>query len=280
MPLPSADLVLDLAVLVTFACWVYIVRQARRLRRTVPGLAYVEPVPPADGWPLVSVLVPARNEAAQIRACITSLLAQSYPQLEVLAIDDRSTDGTGEILDDLARRDDRLRVRHLTGVPDGWMGKNHANHAGAGDARGRWLLFTDADVHFAPHALRRAIALAEACDLDHLVVTPTLLTRGLAERAFVGVFALAMQLYCRIWELERPRTSGYIGVGQFNLIRRDAYRRIGGHTTVAMETLDDVRIGLVLRRSGFRQGCAVARWRTARSRSAGSRVSSPRWADC
>jgi cellulose synthase/poly-beta-1,6-N-acetylglucosamine synthase-like glycosyltransferase len=118
------------------------------------------PLPPAPPGPLpsVTVVVPCRDEARGLARAVTSLLAQDLPELQVVAVDDRSTDGTGEILARLAAADPRLEVVSVAALPDGWLGKNHACHAGARRARGEWLLFTDADVVHAPDAVRRALA--------------------------------------------------------------------------------------------------------------------------
>jgi hypothetical protein len=222
--------------------------------RRVDRLARVAPEAPPGGWPALAVVVPARDEARGVEAAVRSLLAQDYPGLAVVAVDDRSTDGTGAILDRLAAGSPRLRVVHVAGLPPGWLGKNHACARGAEAATGRWLLFTDGDVVFAPGALRRAVAYAESRDLGHLVALPRLVAPGLLERAFVAAFAAFANAAFRTWELRRPGTAGFIGVGAFNLVRVDAYRRAGGHERLRLEAVDDVKLGLVLRRSGARQG--------------------------
>ena len=136
------------------------------------------PRPPGRPWPAVSVIVAARDEAAGIEAAMGSLLALDYPALEVIAVDDRSGDATGAILDRLAAHDRRLRVLHVRELPPGWLGKNHAVALGAREARGELLLFTDADVEFAPAALRSAVSILEAEELDHLALGPGLRLPG------------------------------------------------------------------------------------------------------
>jgi glycosyltransferase involved in cell wall biosynthesis len=210
--------------------------------------------PPGDGWPRVTAVVPCRDEAGNVEAAVRSLLAQDYPDLEAVAVDDRSTDGTGGILDRLAEGEPRLAVVHLGDLPPGWLGKNHACHVGAQRASGRLILFADGDVVFAPGALRRAVAYAERHRLGHLVALPRLVAHGFGERTFVTGFAAIACYVFRVWELRLPRTGGFIGIGAFNLLRRDDYLRVGGHRRLALEVVDDAKLGLVLRRSGVRQG--------------------------
>src|SRR6185503_9934014 len=138
------------------------------------GLTALVDVPPWQGphFPKISIVVAARDEAKSIERAARSLLALDWPDLEIVLVDDRSTDGTGAILDRLAREDRRLRVVHVTTLPPGWLGKNHALQLGADAAQGGWLLFTDGDVLFHPDTLRQAVAYANARQLDHLTVGP------------------------------------------------------------------------------------------------------------
>jgi hypothetical protein len=145
-------------------------------------------------------------------------------------------------------------VEHVRALPEGWLGKNHAMAQGALRATGDWLLFADADVHFAPDALRRAVPFALRHGLGHLVAFPHFVAPGLLERAFVSAFGLFAVGGFRVWGLHRPGTSGFVGVGGFNLVRRSDYERVDGHRRLAMEVVDDVKLGLVLRRSGTPQG--------------------------
>ncbi len=231
--------------------------------------------PPPGGWPRVTVVVPCRDEAANVEAAVRSLLSQDYPDLEVVAVDDRSTDGTGGILDRLAEGEPRLAVVHLGELPPGWLGKNHACHVGAARASGRFVLFADGDVVFAQGALRRAVAYAEQHRLGHLVALPRLVAHGFGERVFVTGFAAIASYVFRVWELRLPRTGGFIGVGAFNLLRRDDYLRVGGHRRLALEVVDDAKLGLVVRRSGVRQGAVDSgglvqvRWQAGLVRSVG-----------
>lgn len=229
-------------------------RQLYLFRRRFPTLREWDGPVPAD-WPLVSVIVPCRNEATGVSKAMSSLLGQDYPNLEIVAVNDRSEDGTGLVLDSLSAQDRRLTVLHIDRLPCGWLGKNNATQRGARCARGSWLLFTDGDVVFEPDALRRSVAFAEAHGLGHFVALPRFIADSFLERAFVSTFALALALKLNPAALCLPRTFAYVGVGAFGLVRREAYEKIGGHERLAFEVADDLKLGLLLRRSGVPQGC-------------------------
>lgn len=201
--------------------------------------------------PRLSVLVPACNEGATVERAMCSLLALDYPDLEIIAVDDRSTDETGEILDRLARQNSRLRVRHITQLPTGWLGKNHALQIAGEEATGDWLLFTDADVVFTPHALRLAVAYACRSKVDHLVMTPRCETYGFWERLFVSYFGLMFSFRVRPWEVADPNKPAYVGLGAFNLVRACSYRKFGGHKALPMDVSDDTKLGKVIKQNGF-----------------------------
>ena len=209
-------------------------------------------------WPRVSVIVPCRNEAAGVVAAVSSLLAQDYPDLEIVAVNDRSEDATGALLDGMARQDARLTVLDIRTLPEGWLGKIHAVHEGARRATGEWLLFTDGDVVFAPDALKRSVAFATAHGLGHFVALPTFIADGFLERAFLATFALTLSAKLDPSRLSVPKSRAFVGVGAFGLVQRDAYARIGGHERLAFEVADDLKLGLLLRRHGVAQGCLDA----------------------
>jgi glycosyltransferase involved in cell wall biosynthesis len=213
-------------------------------------------LPDGMPWPRLSVVVACRNEQTAIRQAMASVLAQDYPFLEVVAVDDRSEDATGSILRELAARHPTLRVARVDVLPPGWLGKTNALHRGAAQATGDWILFTDADVVFAPGALRRAVAWATRDGLGHVVALPHFIAPGLLERSFVSLFGLFFLLHLRVDELRRRGSQAHVGIGAFNLVRRESYEAIGGHERLRFEVADDVKLGLVLRRSGVRQGCA------------------------
>jgi len=209
--------------------------------------------------PLVSMVVPARNEERNVEAAARSLLAQKYPALEIIAVEDRSTDRTGPILDALSSGDARLRVVHITELPPGWLGKNHALALGAAAARGEWLLFADADIIMAPDAVSRAVAYAERRGVDHLTILPDTLMPGLLLKGFVCVGIVIFGMALRPWKARDPRSRSFVGVGAFNLVRAGAYARAGGHEPIRLRPDDDIKLGKILKRSGARQDALAGR---------------------
>ncbi len=203
--------------------------------------------------PKLSIIVAACNEATTVEQGMRSLLQINYSSLEIIAVNDRSTDTTGEILEKLASEDSRLKVIHINKLPDGWLGKNHALQTAAEIATGEWILFTDADVIFAPSALRKAVAFAVKRKFDHLVVTPSCDTRSFWEKLFVSYFGLMFCFRVRLWDIQKPsKPDSYVGIGAFNLVRSEAYRKFGGHRALPMEVADDVKLGKVIKQNGFR----------------------------
>jgi cellulose synthase/poly-beta-1,6-N-acetylglucosamine synthase-like glycosyltransferase len=209
-------------------------------------------------WPRVSLVIPARNEERNIREALGSVLQLDYPRLEILAVDDRSTDGTGAILDDFAAEDPRLRVEHIQELPPGWLGKNHALHRAAAQASGDFLLFTDADVVMDDDVLRRAVAHMEREQLDHLALAPYVEMPGLLLQSFAITFTVFLSAYFRPWKARDPKSSAYIGIGAFNLIRTRVYRELRGHELIAMRPDDDMMLGRIIKRHGYRQDFADA----------------------
>lgn len=226
-----------------------------RGRRAIPRLSAAPPAPvPAPAWPRLSIVVPARNEAAGIRAAVESMLGQDYPDLELVLIDDRSDDGTGRIMAALAaEHPGRVRVLTVRELPPGWLGKNHALWLGTRGASGDWLLFADGDIVFDPGCCRRAVAYAEARGIDHLTLFPDYGPRGYWLRAFVAFFLYAFVASRRAYLASDPRSKVGAGVGAFNLIRRGAYEAIGTHRAIALRPDDDVRLGESVKAAGLRQ---------------------------
>lgn len=220
----------------------------------------------------ITVIVPARNEAATIQATLRSLASSRAVRLQIIAVNDRSTDKTGELMKDvaaeLAAKESlhTLEVLHVNELPTGWLGKPHAMALAAKRASSQWLLFTDGDVVFHPDALMIALHEAEIRGADHLVLPPTVILKSAGERAMLATMNALSQWMIRLWKVSDTRAKDYIGVGAFNMIRREAYEAVGGFEVLRMEVLDDLRLGWVLKRAGYRQvvilgeGLVQIRW--------------------
>jgi glycosyltransferase involved in cell wall biosynthesis len=213
------------------------------------------PVAPL-GNPRVSIIVPARNEEDTVEQSLGTLLNLDYSNYEIIAVNDRSTDQTGEILERVAASPasrERLRILHHSELPEGWMGKTHAMWTAANQASGEWLLFTDADVLFQPDSLRRALAYAESERADHVVLFPRMIMKSAGERMMIAFFQTMFVFGHRPWKVADPKTGDHMGVGAFNLVRRSAYEAVGTYAALRMEVLDDMKLGKVVKNAGFAQ---------------------------
>lgn len=196
-------------------------------------------------YPSLSVIVPARNEEESIRQAICQLLEQDYPNFEVIVINDRSTDHTGDILNELKDIYPQLKVISITDLPPNWLGKNHAVYQGAKQAAGDWLLFTDADVMFSPNSLKRTVRYALENNLDHLTISPNVISRGFFFSGLISLFMFAITFLFM--------TSKSAGLGAFNLIKKSTYEEIGGYNAIAMNPIDDFALGKLVVKKGYNQ---------------------------
>ncbi|MDE3171172.1 MAG: glycosyltransferase, partial [Acidobacteriota bacterium] len=230
------------------------------LARGVPTIASIDDVPPIakERCPSVSILFAARDEAEQLPHALATLLSLDYPRYEVIAADDRSADATGAILSEAARRDSRLKPVRIDFLPAGWLGKPHALQKAYEHSKGEWLVFTDADVHFAPDLLQRTIALAEANGLEHITLLGRAKMFTLGEKIAMTFFGVAILAGTRPWSAHDARSQGYSGVGAFQMVRRSAYERMGTHRRLAMEVIDDMKLGKLAKEAGVRSGAAKA----------------------
>lgn len=209
-----------------------------------------------NGNPRVSIIVPARNEEDHIGPALTTLLKLDYDNYEVLAVNDRSTDRTGELMDRIASTPEakgRLKVIHVAELPPGWLGKAHAMWSAANQASGDWLLFTDADVHFRPDVLTRALAYAESERADHVVLFPRMIMRSPGERMMIAFFQTLFVFGHRPWKVADPKSKDHMGVGAFNLIRRQVYDAIGTYQALRFEVVDDMKLGKIVKTAGYAQ---------------------------
>ena len=212
----------------------------------------------AGGLPRISILFSALDEAEKLPVALKTFLAQDYPDYEVIAVDDRSEDATGKILDAAARENPRLKVVHITSLPAGWLGKPHGLQKAFEHSTGEWLVLTDADVRFEPDVLRAAMSLAEQKHWDHLTLLSHAEMFTVGEKIAMTFFGMAFMMGLRPWAASNPNSSAYVGVGAFQLIRRSAYEKMGTHRRLAMEVIDDVKVGKLVKAAGLRSGVAKA----------------------
>jgi len=205
-----------------------------------------------SAWPRISVIMPARNEADTLEAALRKRCESEYPDLELIVVNDRSTDKTGEIAERIAATDPRVHVVHIESLPEGWIGKIYAMHVGAQHARGEWLLFSDADVYVKPGTLKRVIAVCEEKRIDHMAVMPDLCPTRFLVDVTLSVFMRQICALGRPWKAEDPKSNDAVGAGAFNLVRRTAYDAIQGFESLRLTVADDVALGRVLKQSGAR----------------------------
>ncbi len=218
-----------------------------RLRRPLVSLP--------DDLPRVTVLIPAKDEGERVRICLQSVLAQDYPNFSIVTIDDRSTDDTGGVLDQIAAATGgKVRSLHVPhgGLPPGWLGKCHALHVGAKDASGAWLLFVDSDVRLQPDALRAAIALALARNYDAVSLMTALECQTFLEKLVLPLAAGAWSVMNTISLTNDDKRASAYANGQFFLIRRGVYDAAGGHEAVRDQITEDVELARLLKRRGGR----------------------------
>jgi glycosyltransferase involved in cell wall biosynthesis len=208
--------------------------------------------------PLLSVIVAARNEEKQIKESILSQLKQTYKQVEWILVNDRSTDDTGKIMDELSKEDSRIKVINIHDLPEGWLGKNHALYTGAKTATGKWLLFTDADIHYENEAFAKALHYFERNQLDHLTAAPNLNAEGFWLKTFVAFFLFGFSYFKRPWMANNPKSKIGTGVGAFNLVSKEAYERFGTHERIKMRPDDDLQLGMKLKKEGYNQRIVTA----------------------
>lgn len=223
----------------------------------LPIIKDIAPAPDAD-CPRISILLTARDEEEKLPAALATLMEIDYPNLEVVAVDDRSKDATGRILDDFAAQHPRLRVVHITHLPPSWLGKPHALQKAYEASTGEWLVFTDADVRFKPDVLRRAVTLAKQQNLEHLSLLCDVEMVGFWEKALITFFVAIFHLATNPHLVGSRRSPFYVGIGAFQLVKRTAYEASGTHRRLAMEVIDDMKLGKLIKRAGFRSGVGIS----------------------
>jgi len=230
---------------------------AAALGATVLGVMRVTalrhlPIDSRAEWPRVSIVVPACDEEAGVEAALRSLLTQRYPNVQVVAVDDRSSDGTGTIMDRLAREDARLSAVHVETLPEGWLGKLNALHRGVEQSDGEWLLFADADAHLGPDTLRKCISHADAERIDFLSVVPHIASAGFLGDTVFNVVTSTLCLMMLPWRIKDPNRRTIGATGAFMLVRRSGFARTPGFAWLKLEVADDFGLCLMIKTHGGR----------------------------
>ncbi|WP_348261139.1 glycosyltransferase family 2 protein [Telmatobacter sp. DSM 110680] len=251
--------------------WLYRSVTALRGMQLVLDLTTIDknqlPPLPADNLSHVTVIVPARDEEDSISQNLESLLRSESVRAQIIAIDDRSEDRTGALMDAVASRSDNasntlkgantLEIIHNRELPGGWLGKPHALALGVARAQAPWLLFTDGDVAFTPDALELALRAAIHESADHFVLVPTLTQKGLLAAGVQGSLQALGQWAARMWKIQDPNAKDFFGVGGFNLLRADAVEAFGGMERLRMEIVEDVSLGWLVKKELHRKSMMV-----------------------
>ena len=208
--------------------------------------------------PLLSVIIAARNEALTLPHALDKLLAQHYPHLEIIIVNDRSTDQTRDIIEQYAARDKRIKALHIDTLPQDWLGKPHALHVAAQHARGDWYLFTDADVHHSDRLWSAAIQYAAMHKLDHLALLPKVTSKGLLTQATTKAFGLLFLTSAKVEQIRDPASPAAIGIGAFNLVYAEKFKHSAGFEWLRMEVADDYGLALMMKADGGKSDLLTA----------------------
>lgn len=243
------------ALPIYFIFWLWVagvwIFRTYRLLVTLRKTPRVSPAPGQSPEDFVSILIPAKNEEANIRACLESLRNQDYPSFEIIVINDNSSDRTESILKSMNQT-----TLHCPPAPDGWTGKNHAIHCGVAHAKGDWLLFTDADTRHEPQGLSAAMSHSQKHKLEFLTLLPHCLTGSFIENLIQPLAMAFLGLWFPLEKVNDPESPLYFANGQYLLMKRSLYEKIGGHKAVRHEFLEDFALMKEAKALGAKAQCA------------------------
>jgi cellulose synthase/poly-beta-1,6-N-acetylglucosamine synthase-like glycosyltransferase len=255
-------IILDLLIIAWMAAgciyWLVVLWLTVRIVRMTPLLEKL-PDPRREEWPRVSVIVPLRDEAEHVKGPVSGRLAEDYPGMELILVDDRSTDGTAELVDSLAASDARVRAVHVEELPGGWIGKAHALQRGVEESGWEWLAFSDADTDVKPGTLRKAVAYCEGEGLDHLAVIPGLYRGKSLVDSVSQVLLRVMLITERVWKAGDVKSGAAVGSPSLALVRRAALEKESGLADLRMEPSEDVALAQMIKASGGRSGVVNGR---------------------
>lgn len=230
----------------------------KRLVRYLPKIGAAAPLSADQSVPQVSVIIPARNEAARIADCFRTLLQTTGVTFEIIGVNDRSEDATGQLMDAAAASDGRIRVIHIGECPSDWLGKNHAMHRASLEARGHLLLFTDGDILYEPGTIAAAVNYFQRNQLQHMCLLPEMICGSLLESVLTTFFGMSFAIGTQLHLIQTRFPLAYAGVGAFNLVDAQFYRSVGGHLPIRLDVLDDVKLGKLIKYRGGRSDFLLA----------------------
>ena len=227
-------------------------------RSKIPFLKDV--IPLADNeLPKASIIITACNEEDKIKSALISICKQDYPNYEVIVVNDRSTDKTGNIISELSEKLGIIKQLDILSLPQGWLGKSNALQKGVEKSSGEIILFADADIEMNPNALRKAVSHLIRNKLDHFAVSPDTKMPGVILPAFVNLFSAYLSIFTKPWRARFKKSRYSIGIGAFNLLRKSVYEKIGGHESIRMRPEDDLKLGQIIKQAGFKQEFGIGK---------------------
>ncbi|MGP4074321.1 glycosyltransferase [Halobacillus sp. K22] len=242
-------------MILIFLFWMIIFVDFQRGFKSLPSIDHQAC---KDERSLISVIIAAKDEEESIKQTIETLLNQKYVKLEILAVNDRSTDLTGSIIENISAHHPNVHSITINNLPSGWLGKNHALHIGAQQAKGTYLLFTDADIYFHENVVSQAVTFLKKENLDHLTAAPNLRAGSFFLKGLISFFLFGFAYLKRPWTANRPSNKGGMGVGAFQLLTNACYKGISGHRAIRFRPDDDLAMGLRIKKLGYRQNLVTA----------------------
>jgi len=207
----------------------------------------------------LAIIVAVRNEEEDLETALKSLCNINYQSYRLIVVNDRSTDRTAEILNDFKRCYPKINIVTIDKLPEGWMGKNNAMYQGYLNSTEEWVLFTDADIVFHPDAISRAMGYAVRNKLDHMTILPEMISRSTLLNSVYATFCIMLMMHMKPWEAKNPKSKSSSGIGAFNLIRRDAYEKIGTHSKIKLRPDDDLQLGIKVKQAKLKQDVLAAK---------------------
>src|ERR1700754_4790938 len=203
--------------------------------------------------PSLAIIIAVRNEEDDLENALQSVCSINYNNYRIIVVNDRSTDRTADILQSFIVRYPKLTVTTVTTLPDGWLGKNNALYQGYLSSSEEWMLFTDADIVFHPDAINKALGYVTRHQLDHLSILPEAISRSKILNSVLATFGIMLMMNLKPWAAKNPKSKGFVGIGAFNLVRRDAYEKMGTHARIRLRPDDDLKLGSIIKSAGLKQ---------------------------